>query len=50
MFRLIPSDIRQAKAQEYFTSDSVSQAFSDILNEEFEAVSKKMNVFTGIIL
>ena len=41
VFRLIPCDIRQAKAKEYFRIDSVSQAFSDILNEEFEAVSKK---------
>ena len=39
VIRLIPYDVRQKKAREYFSSNSVSQAFTDILNEEFEVVS-----------
>ena len=37
--RLIPCAIRYAKALEYFINKSVSQAFKDINNGEFEAVS-----------
>ena len=39
IFRIIPSDVRQEKAQEYFISSSVSQAFAAIISGEFEAVS-----------
>ena len=44
VFRLIPPDVRQEKAQQYFSSNSVAQAFSDITSSEFEAVSSKFTI------
>lgn len=42
IFRLIPADVRQKKAQEYFAISSVAEAFSDITSQEFEAVSSNL--------
>ena len=39
IFRLIPHATRDKRAQQYFSIDSVSQAFKDIASEEFEPVS-----------
>jgi len=39
IFRLIPHEVRQEKAQAYFSTNTVAQAFSDINSPEFEAVS-----------
>ena len=38
---LIPDDVRQAKANAFFTLDSVFKSFRTILDGEFEAVSKE---------
>lgn len=46
VFRLIPPDVRQEKAQQYFSSNSVAQAFSDITSSEFEAVSSKFTIWS----
>jgi len=37
IFRLIPHEVRQEKAQAYFSTNTVAQAFSDINSPEFEA-------------
>ncbi|KAJ7387890.1 hypothetical protein OS493_001240 [Desmophyllum pertusum] len=37
IFRLIPCAVRHERAQEYFSTNSASQAFSDITSPEFEA-------------
>ncbi|KAL9982152.1 hypothetical protein ACROYT_G010962 [Oculina patagonica] len=37
IFRLIPCDTRHKRAQEYFSINSVSQAFIEITSPEFEA-------------
>ena len=42
IFRLIPCAVRHERAQEYFSTNSASQAFSDITSPEFEAVSLRL--------